>query len=95
MGTYHRAVHHAIFHIRVVGEVLQHPIPHAPVTPTTKTLIHTVPLPVFTRQQAPLRPAAAYPDHGFDEEAAFALFAHVYMRVISQKFPQLFPLFVS
>jgi hypothetical protein len=39
MAIYNRAVHHAVFYIGVVSNVLQHPIPHTLVTPSIKTLI--------------------------------------------------------
>jgi len=67
MGTHNRAVHHAIFHIGIVREMLQHSFPHSCIAPAPKTLIHTVPLPVFARQQAPLRATPVNPDYGFDE----------------------------
>ena len=37
----------SIFHIRVIGKVLEHPFPDAPVTPAGKPLIDRIPFPVF------------------------------------------------
>jgi hypothetical protein len=95
MRTDHGAIHHAVFHVGVVSKVLQHPFPHAVVTPVGKAFVDTIPLPVFGWQEAPLRPTAIYPDYGFHELSALGFIPNIGVRVCFQKIPQLCPLIVT
>jgi hypothetical protein len=95
MGTHNCAVHHAIFHIGVIGKVFKHPFPHAVVTPASKALIHAIPVAQFCGQQAPLCATTAYPFHGFQETTALCLVSHIGIRILAQEIPNARPLIVG
>jgi hypothetical protein len=83
MGTHNRAIHHAILHVGIITKVPKHPFPYALVTPASKALVDTIPLPILGGQQAPLCAAATYPHYGFDETAALGLASHIGIRVLA------------
>lgn len=85
MGSDHRAVDNQILHVWLIGKVLQHLFPNAVVTPAGKPLVDAVPLAVLLWEQAPLRAAAVYPEHGFQEAAALGFVADIDARIIAQE----------
>jgi hypothetical protein len=68
--SHDRTVHHHAFHVGIVGEMAVHGGPDAFVSPPDEALVHAVPFPSFRREQSPLRSAAKYPKHRFDELSA-------------------------
>jgi hypothetical protein len=94
MGTHHRAVHHAILRVGIIGKVFKHPFPYPMVTPARKALVDTIPLPILGGQQAPLGATATYPLHGFNETSALDLVSHRGIRVLFQEIPNFPPLIV-
>jgi hypothetical protein len=93
MSANYRAVNHPLFHIRVVGKVLQHPFPDALVTPTGKTLVDTVLSAIFSRQEPPLRTAPGQPEDAFHKPATFTfVLAEVGIRFAPQEISYLCPL---
>jgi hypothetical protein len=94
VGAHNRAVHHAILHIGILSEMLQHSFPHPVVTPAGKPLIHTIPVPVLGGQQAPLRSTPVNPDYPFDKKAALGFLSNIGAWVGLQKIPYFRPLFI-
>lgn len=93
MGTNNCAVNHALFHIRVIGKVRQHPFPHALLAPPAKPFVDRVPFAVLGRQEPPWSTAAGQPEDAFHKPATFCfILADVGVRVVSQKISYLYPL---
>src|SRR5262249_30774843 len=95
MSAHNGAVHHPILHIRVICKVLKHPLPYAVITPTGQAFIDTVPVPILSRQQSPLRSTSVNPSDCFDKASAFLLVPNIGSRVSFQKIPPLGPLFIT
>jgi len=95
MGADNRAVNHPILQIGIIRKMNQHPLPYAALTPTPKAFEDTVPFAIFTGQQTPLRAAATDPHDRFHETPALSLVSYIDIRVLPQKVPNPFPLFVG
>jgi len=89
------AIHHPVFHIRLIREMLKHPLPHTVIAPAPKPLVDTIPLPILLWQQPPLCAAAVYPKDCFQKLAALALIPNIRVWVAFQKFQHFGPLFVA
>ena len=74
--------------------MLMHIFPDIMVTPAGKAFVNTVPIAIFLRQEAPLRSAAGYPEHAFDEKTAIGFFSSVCSGMILQEGVDFLPLFV-
>ena len=61
--------------------------------PAGETLIDTVPFAILFGQFSPLRTGAQYPVDAFYETTTFFLFTCIHIRMRSQEFVQLLPLF--
>jgi hypothetical protein len=95
MSTHDGAINYPVFHIWVVGKMPQHPLPNTLVAPPGKPFVNRVPLTVFRRQQAPLCPAATYPEHGLHKTATISFVcAHIGIRVSLQEVPNFVPLLI-
>lgn len=96
MRPHNRAVNHPVFHIRLFGNMLKHPLPHPRLTPAHEAFIYAVPIPILGWQQPPLCSTSAHPFHRFHKTAAGLLvFAHIGIRVVSQEIPDFRPLIVG
>ena len=95
MGANDRAVNHPIFHVGISGKMSQHAFPNPVLAPASEAFEHAVPVAILTGQQAPLSTATAHPLDRFDETSATGLVSHIGIRVLSQKVPNLRPLFVG
>src|SRR5690606_2999106 len=82
MCPHNRAVYHPIFQIGIVSKVSQHPFPYPGGTPAGKAFIHTIPVAIFSGQQAPLCATTPDPLHGFNETTALCLVSHIGIRVL-------------
>jgi hypothetical protein len=83
VGTDNRGIDHPIFHIRIIGKMGQHPFPYTVITPASKPLVHTGPVPVFVGQEAPLCATAVNPQYRFHKTTAFVFVAHIGARVVA------------
>jgi hypothetical protein len=86
MRPHNRPVDHQVFQVWVAGKIRQHRFPNPIVTPARKAFVHTVPLPVFGGQQAPLRAAATYPQDRLNEAAALPGRANINASLALQRF---------
>ena len=85
MGADDRAVQDEMFHVSVLGKVLQHRFPDARITPACEALVDAVPLAVFLWQHAPLSAAAVQLEDSLDEETAFGFLTNIDMRMRSKE----------
>jgi hypothetical protein len=87
-------IEHDIFHIGISGEVFKHLLPYADFTPATESFVHAIPLAIFSREQAPLRPTPQYPKHGFDKTPSFSSRPDLDLGAISQELLDFCPLYI-
>jgi len=93
MSPNNRAVNHALFHIRIIGKVGQHPFSHALLALPAKPFVDRVPFALLGRQEPPWGTAAGQPEDTFHKPATFcSILADVSVRVVSQKISYLCPL---
>lgn len=85
MSANNGCVEHDIFHIGIIGEVFKHLLPYAGFTPSTEPFVHAIPLAIFSREQAPLRPTPQYPKHSFDKPPPFSRRPDLDLGAISQE----------
>jgi hypothetical protein len=95
MGANDGAVNQAIFHVRVVGKVDQHPFPGTVVAPANKSPVNRIPFAIFGGQQSPLGTTPTYPENGFHKTATGAfIFADIDIRVGYQEGMNPWPLII-
>ena len=91
MSADNRAVEDAVFHVWVIGEVLEHALPDALVAPAGEAFVDAVPVAILGWEEAPLGSGAIDPDHGFEKATAGGLIANVGMRGAAEKGVQFGP----
>ncbi len=95
MGADDGAIDDQVFHIRVLDEMLMHPLPYSFFTPTGKTLVDAVPVAVAFGKQSPGRSATRHPQDGFHELAATLFPSNVEVGTGTKKLQELGPLIVG
>lgn len=94
MSAYDGAVENQVFHVRLIGKLLQHVCPDPGVAPASKPFVDAVPFTVLAWQQTPLRTTAINPEHRFQEASAVSFVPDVDARMYSQERAYFGPLFV-
>ena len=85
MGADRAAIQKNMFHVRVVGELLGHPLPDTFLTPPEEALVDAVPLPIAFREEPPRGAAAGHPKDALQEAAAVLLPPNVNIRTPAHK----------
>jgi hypothetical protein len=72
-----------------------HICPNSIHAPSSKAFVDCIPDALFFWKHPPLRPAAQYPQNGFNEPPTFCFFSCIGTGVLLQKWVDLFPLVVA
>lgn len=95
MSANNRTVNHPLFHIRVVGKVLEHSFPYTLVAPASESLVDRIPAAILRRQEPPGGTTTGYPQNAFYETATlFFVLADVSIRIAAQEISYLCPLLI-
>ena len=78
-------VYYQILHVRLINEMLAHPVPYPTITPSRESLIDAVPFPILGRQKPPLSTRPAHPHNRLDEPLAFDFLADIRVCLTSEK----------
>ena len=91
VGPDHRAVDDAVFHIRVVGQMLQQQFPDTPVAPAGESFVDAVPFPILGWKEPPLGAGAIDPQDGFYKTSAFCFLTDLQFGATTQELEKLSP----
>ena len=94
MGADDGAIDDQVFHIRILDEMLMHPLPDALFAPTGKTFVDAVPVAIAFGKQSPGCSATRHPQDGFHELSAILVPSHVKVWTGTEKLQELGPLII-